>query len=246
MIFFSIITVTYNAATLLEKTIRSIVCQTYANIEYIIVDGGSNDGTIDIIKRYESKISKWISEADKGIYDAMNKGLALATGEYVWFVNAGDELPSADIVHDLMHNFPASDVYVGETMIIDSDRSEIGLRRLQAPKTLTWKDFRFGQRVSHQAFISRRDLAPLYNLRYKHSADTDWQINILRRASIITNTEIVLCRFLDGGKSKQNIIPSLRERFHIMIKNYGFFPTVFNHIIISLKFITFLLRFRRF
>lgn len=242
----SIITVTYNAAFLLEKTIRSIIKQSYTSIEYILVDGGSKDGTIDIIRRYESKISKWISEPDKGIYDAMNKGLIMATGEYVWFVNAGDELYNPKIVEEVISNFPPSDVYVGETMIIDNMGNEIGLRRLRAPKTLTWRDFRFGQRVSHQAFIARRNLAPFYDIRYQHSADTDWQIKILREAGKVTNTELVFCRFLDGGKSKQNIIPSLRERFYIMIRNYGLVATILNHFLIALKFFAYVLRFRRF
>lgn len=242
----SIITVTYNAATLLEKTIRSVIDQSYTIIEYIIVDGGSTDGTIDIIKRYESKIRKWISEPDHGIYDAMNKGLKMATGEFVWFINAGDELPNAHIVEQVFCNFPLSDVYVGETMIIDSLGNDIGLRRLRAPLNLSWKDFRFGQRVSHQAFIARRNLAPLYNIHYKHSADTDWQIKILRKSERVANTGLVLCRFLDGGKSKQNIIPSLRERFRIMIKNYGLVATIFNHVVIGIKFFKYLIRHKRF
>lgn len=82
---FSIITITYNAVRLVEQTLLNVLSQSYPNIEYIVIDGGSTDGTVDIIRRYESGLAYWVSEPDKGIYDAMNKGLQKATGDYVWF-----------------------------------------------------------------------------------------------------------------------------------------------------------------
>lgn len=95
---FSIITITYNAVRLVEQTLLNVLSQSYPNIEYIVIDGGSTDGTVDIIKQYESGLAYWVSEPDKGIYDAMNKGLQKATGDYVWFINAGDSLCSSDTV----------------------------------------------------------------------------------------------------------------------------------------------------
>ena len=95
---FSIITITYNAVRLVEQTLLNVLSQSYPNIEYIVIDGGSTDGTVDIIRRYESGLAYWVSEPDKGIYDAMNKGLQKATGDYVWFINAGDSLCSSDTV----------------------------------------------------------------------------------------------------------------------------------------------------
>ena len=86
----TVITVCHNAAKTLEKTIKSVLNQTYPNIEYIIIDGGSTDDTVDIIKRYADRLAYWISEPDKGIYDAMNKGIEVATGEWINFMNAGD------------------------------------------------------------------------------------------------------------------------------------------------------------
>ena len=98
---FSIITITYNAVRLVEQTLLNVLSQSYPNIEYIVIDGGSTDGTVDIIKRYESGLAYWVSEPDKGIYDAMNKGLQKATGDYVWFINAGDSLCSSDTVSSM-------------------------------------------------------------------------------------------------------------------------------------------------
>ena len=88
----SIVTVSFNAVKTIEQTILSVINQTYENIEYIIIDGGSTDGTIDIIKKYEDQISYWVSEKDKGIYDAMNKGIDIATGDYVYFIQSADVL----------------------------------------------------------------------------------------------------------------------------------------------------------
>lgn len=242
----TIITVTYNCRDLLPKTMASIRRQRYPDIEYIIVDGNSSDGTQDIIKKNKDMVAAYISEPDKGIYDAMNKGLAMASGDYIWFINAGDEVYAADTVEKLFSTGEIPDVFYGDTMIVDPEGREIGLRRLKPPKKLTWKSYQWGQVVSHQAFIPRRAITPRYDLSFKHSADTDWQIKILRKAEVIKNTGQILAKFLDGGHSKKNIPESLKERFRIMIKNYGLLRTAGNHIIIGLKFFWFLARNKRF
>ena len=100
---FSIITVTYNAEKVLEDTIQSVISQTYHHIEYIIVDGASKDGTLSIINRYRSRIHTVVSEPDKGLYDAMNKGIALASGDYLCFLNAGDCFHEDDTLLSLIH-----------------------------------------------------------------------------------------------------------------------------------------------
>ena len=105
---FSIITVTYNAGAVLEDTIQSVITQTYKNVEYIIVDGGSKDRTLQIVEQYKEHIHIVISEPDKGLYDAMNKGIKLATGDYLCFLNAGDELHEDDTLQLMVHSITES------------------------------------------------------------------------------------------------------------------------------------------
>ncbi|MCD7712783.1 MAG: glycosyltransferase, partial [Firmicutes bacterium] len=181
----SIITVTYNAGNCLEKTIQSILSQTYPQIEYIIIDGASKDHTPEILQQYESGISYWESKPDKGLYDAMNKGIAKATGDYIWFINAGDTLYSKDTVQQLINSLPDKEalpgVIYGETAIVDGEGTFIRMRRLKAPDSLTWKDFRKGMLVCHQSFLSKREIAPLYDPQYKLAADFDWCIRCLKK-----------------------------------------------------------------
>lgn len=242
----SIITVTYNAENHLGTTIKSIASQTYKNIEYIVVDGDSKDSTLNIIKQNRSIIDKWISEPDKGLYDAMNKGLIMATGDYVWFMNAGDLIYAPDTITNILSEITDADVYYGQAMVIDEKGKDIGLRRLKPGKDFSWKSYRNGQLICHQSFIAKRDLCPPYDLGYKCSADTDWQIKILRKAKKLRDTNQILSRFLDGGRSKQTIIPSLKERWHIMVKNFGWFSTIAAHIFTGIRFFVFYSRNKRF
>lgn len=239
---FSIITITYNAARFLENTILSILSQSYPKIEYIIIDGGSTDGTIDIIKQYASGISYWISESDKGIYDAMNKGLQKATGDYVWFINAGDSLYTSDIVQRVsalvQKKKALPDIIYGETTIIDETGRPLGQRRLKAPKKLTWKSFRMGMLVCHQSFITKRSIAPLYDLTYRYSADFDWCIRCMKDSSRIYNTGITLSNFMDGGVSTSHRKASLKERYDIMCRYYGKISTSLLHIWFAIRFYT--------
>ena len=242
----SIITVTYNNKDNLLKTISNIGTLEYDHLEYIIVDGGSSDGTVEVLQSHQDIINRWISESDKGIYDAMNKGLSMATGDYVWFINAGDLIYQKNILNDIFEKPEAADVYYGDTIIIDEQGNTVGSRRLKPPRKLTWKSFQMGQLVSHQAFIAKRELAPGYDLNYQYSADIDWQVKILKKSNVIVNTHQVLCFFLSGGKSSKTIVPSLKERFIVMIRNYGWIKTLLNHFIISVKFFIYLLRYGRF
>ncbi len=242
----SIITVVYNGEHTLEKTIRSVACQTYSNIEYIIVDGNSKDNTVSIIKDHQKSISHWISEPDKGIYDAMNKGIELSTGDYLWFMNSGDEIYNSETLEKTINSCFNADIYYGETVMIDDYGNEIGNRRLSTPEKLTWKSFKKGMLVSHQSFIVKKNLVILYNLTYNFSADFEWCLLAMQKATSICNTHLVLSKFLDGGITKQNIVPGLKERFKIMTQHFGLISTLYQHVFISIKFFSFLLKHKRF
>ncbi len=242
----SIITVVFNGADTIEGTITSIAALAYPNVEYIIVDGGSNDGTPGIIENHQEVVSRWISRPDAGLYDAMNKGMEMATGDYFWFINSGDEPASPEILDKIFSNEVPADVYYGETMVIDADGNEIGRRRLSPPQHLSWKDFRQGMLVSHQSFIASRQVTKKYDLRYKFSADYDWCLYALKRSSNVKNTGMVLSRFREGGLTRQNILPGLKERFFIMIKYFGLMPTIAAHFRIAPRFFYFWIKNKRF
>lgn len=237
---FTIITITYNAAHWLERTVLSILSQSYPNIEYLIIDGGSTDGTVDIIKQYAPGIAFWLSEPDKGLYDAMNKGLKHASGDYVWFINAGDTLQTADtiqrIVMKISKRRTLPDIIYGETAIVNTEGKMVGMRRLRAPKNLTWKSFRMGMLVCHQSFIVKRSIAPEYDLHYHLSADYDWCIRCMKLAKSIYNTKIVLTDYLEDGLSTAQRSASLKERYEIMCKYYGKFATVILHGWFAIRF----------
>lgn len=242
----SIITITYNAEETLERTIKSIIDQEYPTIEYIVIDGASTDRTCEIIRHYNQHIAFWISEPDQGLYHAMNKGLEKATGDYVWFINAGDEIFEKQTLKKVFEVVPYADVYYGDTVMTNLEGELIGNRRLAPPANLTWKSFRNGMLVSHQSFIAARKLVVPYNLKYKFSADFEWCLVALKNATTIKNTHLTLSRFLDGGITKKNIVPGLKERFKIMCQYYGLPTTLFMHFPIALKFALFLLRNKRF
>lgn len=231
---FSIITVTYNAASVIKPTLESVIDQTYTNYEYILVDGGSTDDTITIAKASGIEFAHIISERDKGIYDAMNKGIALATGDYLCFLNAGDAFYATDtlqtIVNAIANEKEFPDVLYGETAEVDNNCNFVRMRRLQAPKELSWRSFKNGMLVCHQAFYARREIAPMYNLKYRLSADVDWCIRVMKQARKMVNVNATVVNYLQNGLSLQYHRKSLLERFSIMSKHYGIFPTIGRHL----------------
>ncbi|MCK5067307.1 MAG: glycosyltransferase [Bacteroidales bacterium] len=241
----SVITVVFNGENHIEKTIRSVVGQTYKEIEYIIIDGSSNDGTLEVIGGFQG-IDVLISEPDKGLYDAMNKGLKAASGDYVWFLNSGDQVYSKDTVERMVEGMEeAPDIIYGGTLIIDEAQNEIGDRRLKPPDQLTWKSFRQGMVVCHQSIIVKRELAPDYNLEYHLSADIDWVIRASKKAGLIHNSNLVLSRFLEGGLTEHNIKAGLKERFRIMTRFYGLIPTILRHFLFGIRLTNYYLKHRR-
>lgn len=228
----SIVTICYNAANTITRTLQSISEQSYEHIEYIIIDGASSDNTLELIARYAPQ-SKVYSQKDKGIYDAMNKGLHLSTGDYVWFVNAGDALFSADTVRSIvtqlaLQSEPADIIY-GDTMLVNQEGEHLGLRRLRPPMRLTAESFAWGMLVCHQAFICRRSIAPEYDLKYRYSADVDWCINAMRLATNYLFIDAPIVLYLNEGTTTRHRWASLRERFDIMSRHYGLIPTTLRH-----------------
>lgn len=237
----SIITVCYNAAAHIEDTLRSVAEQTYPYIEYLIVDGASTDQTLDIIVPYRSKVHQLISEPDQGIYDAMNKGLKAATGDYLIFLNADDQLYSPDIIEKIFQLPPGSDVYYGDTVFVDEQGKEAGLRSIRTPHKLPdqldWKSLRLGMVVSHQAFIIKRSLAVPFDVSFKICGDIDWMIRCLKLCQSTCNTGLVVSRFRVGGASKKQQRLAWRERFRILSKYYGALPNWYNHLWIALRYL---------
>ena len=241
---FSIITVTYNAAKVLERTIQSVCSQSNKNIEYIIVDGASSDKTVEIAKSYKSKTTdlksfEVFSEPDKGIYDAMNKGLRKATGDYVWFLNAGDVLKNEDVVAQIAQvaeDNAMPDIIYGETDLMDMDGNVFAERRLKTPEHLSWKSFKMGMLVCHQAFIVKRVLAPEYDLKYRLSSDFDWCIRCMRETDKISNSQLRIVNYLYEGATTANRKASLKERYNIMCNYYGVFPTQIRHLWFAIRF----------
>ena len=231
---FSIITVTYNAGKVLEDTIQSVISQTYRNVEYIIVDGNSKDNTLEIIGKYSKHISKIASEPDKGLYDAMNKGIRMATGDYLCFLNAGDKFHEKETLQKIAETLKDKDlpdVIYGETAIVDEDGNFLHMRRLSTPDRLNWKSFIQGMLVCHQAFLAKRELALKYpyDMQYRFSADFDWCIRIMKEAKCLHNTRLTLIDYLNEGMTTRNHKASLKERFRIMAKHYGWVSTILHH-----------------
>ena len=251
MIRFSIVTITYNAEKVLQRTLDSVRHQTYEGVEHLIVDGASKDLTLTMAEQYKQQSDtsdnghKVIiqSEPDHGIYDAMNKGLTQASGDYVVFLNAGDFFPNDNTLEDIVHQcrlneYPVDErpgVLYGNTNIVDGEGCFLHPRRLQPPEKLTWKSFRHGMLVCHQAFYARTDIAKntQYDTRYRFSADVDWCIRVMRETErmglTLCNTKMVVANYTEEGTTTQNHSESLKERFHVMRRHYGLLTTLAMH-----------------
>ncbi len=234
----SVITVTYNAAPTLERTLKSVREQTYPHIEHLIVDGESKDNTVVLIQQYAGEKMAWLSEPDKGLYDAMNKAAKMATGDYLCFLNAGDTFFAPDSVERMMltvedGNDP--DILYGETAIVDEKGVFLHMRRLRAPEKLSWKSFKQGMLVCHQAFIVKRKLFEPYDLSYRFSSDFDWCIRMMKKSNNLHNTHLTLINYLQEGMTTTNRKASLKERYRIMVKYYGPISTFLHHIWFAIR-----------
>lgn len=248
MIRITYVTITYNAANVLQRTLDSILCQDYPEIVHLIIDGASTDATLQLVDDYIERSNaaenghriQVTSEPDKGIYDAMNKGLRSIEGDYVCFLNAGDFLPAADTVSKIVaavecppDSMPA--VLYGDTDIVDGEGRFLHHRRLAPPEQLSWKSFRQGMLVCHQAFYARTDfaIATPYNQRYRYSADVDWCIRVMKAAAKenvpMLNLRMVVVNYTQEGQTTLHHRESLWERYHVMEHHYGRVQTFLLH-----------------
>lgn len=227
----SIITVTYNAALTVGRTARSVASQTFTDFEHIVVDGASRDDTIAEARREGVASMRIISEPDRGLYDAMNKGLRAARGEYVIFLNAGDKFHSPETLGEYARAAGEdADIIYGDTVIVDDLGTYLRPRHHSAPERLDVDSFQRGMLVCHQAFMVRREIAPQYDLQYRFSADYDWCINCMRRTTPERSHRLgVTIDYLADGLTGKNHIASLKERFRVMAAQYGAGTALWRH-----------------
>ena len=250
MIRITYVTITFNAASVLQRTLDSVLQQDYPDIVHLIIDGASTDDTLKLVDDYIERSNaaenghriQVMSEPDEGIYDAMNKGLRSLDGDYVCFLNAGDFLPAPDTVSKIVAhislvvgdgNMPA--VAYGDTDIVDGEGRFLHHRRLAPPEHLTWKSFRQGMLVCHQAFYARTDfaIATPYDRQYRYSADVDWCIRVMKAAAKenvpLHNLHMVVVNYTQEGQTTLHHRESLWERYRVMERHYGPIQTFFLH-----------------
>jgi len=203
----SIITVTFNNNDELLSTIENIKLQNYKNIEYIIVDGGSDDGTLETIKKYGSVVKRWISEPDAGIYDAMNKGIGLATGEWILFMNAGDRFFDDNVLSQVFSNKVSDDISViyGDHEVRYPSKT---VSRLAGVVSSLWR----GSQFCHQSTLVRGDLLKInsFNLKYKLAADFEWLWR-MRKVVKMQKLDLTISSVSSGGVSDMRRCEVYRE-----------------------------------
>ena len=267
MIRMTYVTITYNAADVLQRTLDSVLSQDYPEIVHLIIDGASTDTTLQLVNAYiqqsnaaenghriqVTSVNAYIqqsnaaenghriqvtSEPDNGIYDAMNKGLRSLDGDYVCFLNAGDFLPASDTVSRIVEKIDQSQlpaVLYGDTDIVDGEGRFLHHRRLAPPEHLTWKSFKQGMLVCHQAFYARTDfaIATPYDTQYRYSADVDWCIRVMKAADKeripLLNLRMVVANYTEEGQTTRHHRESLWERYHVMERHYGRVQTFLLH-----------------
>lgn len=229
---FSIITVTWNAASVIAPTMNSVQRQTSSDYEMLIIDGASTDDTLHIVRQASIAGLRVFSEPDKGLYDAMNKGIARARGRYLIFLNAGDAFADETVLARLaLLTVGNPGVIYGQTQLVDARRNVVGPRHLTAPKRLTAGSFLNGMVVCHQAFVARRDLVPEYDLQYRFSADYDWCIKVLRKSpSNAYAGPAPIISYLSDGMTTRYHRTSLWERYRIMCRHYGTLKATLRHL----------------
>jgi glycosyltransferase involved in cell wall biosynthesis len=239
----TLITINYNNLQGLQATVASVVNQIAPKKwHWMVIDGGSTDGSKDYLEANSELFDLWVSEPDKGIYDAMNKGLQQVKQGFVWFLNSGDRLHGTNALAAVlgeMETHPHADCFYSDTYFVDEAYRELGLisalKPQKFPKKLTFESFRYGMNICHQSFVVRRELAPFYKTEFRQAADIDWILEILKKRPVCVQVASVLSEFQTGGSSSQHARKAMKERYKILQSHFGLLPNLGAHAWIVLR-----------
>lgn len=225
----TIITVVYNDSENIEKTIQAVLAQTYKSIEYIIIDGGSQDGTTEIIKKHERDLAYWVSEKDAGIYDAMNKAIKKSNGDWLIFMNSGDLFYNNEVLENVFFNkvYPVTDILYGNTLALNS-------KNIIIPPQLISKNFFYSNTICHQSvFFNKKMFSKInqYNLKYRIIADRIWLLEAAIANANFKHVDFIISVWDEEGFSKNNIL-LYNEESNILGKTYF---NLFERTILKLK-----------
>ena len=228
----TVITICYNAEQFIERTLQSVVNQTFQDYEFLIQDGGSSDRTIALVEKYKTDKFSIYREKDNGIYDALNKALAHARGEYVCFLHAGDTFFSKDTLDKIFSSSGLPDFIYGDTLILNeqSGKTRPWFKKKPALKDFSYRSFLNGMVVCHQSMVVKREKCQAYTVgKWKIANDLDWTIRTLKNCKSYKDTEFPITYFLEGGVSDQRRKQALKERFQILREHFGIIPTLLQH-----------------
>ncbi len=217
----SIITVTYNSVKTLEKAILSVISQTYTNLEYIIIDGKSTDGTLDIIDTYRDRIDYYVSESDTGIYDAMNKGIRASTGDVIYFLGSDDEIIHPNTMRDMMEEFCKKDIDMLYGNVLHISKKGHYTR---AGREIYLRDIQAGRRPSHQSMLMSKESlvsAGLFNTTYQVAADFDLMCTCFKQNLPMSYTNTNVAIYGISGKSSTQKNENYAESADIIQKHFG-------------------------
>ncbi|CAD5268157.1 MULTISPECIES: glycosyltransferase family 2 protein [unclassified Imperialibacter] len=217
----SVITVVFNAAQLLKETIESIRSQSYQNIEYFVIDGGSTDGTLQVIEANSDIISSYVSEKDAGIYDAMNKGIAYATGDWTIFLNAGDKFVDGETLSKVICNVANGPKLVYGSVLLSGNGNT---NRLE-PKSLSFFSLLFwGTRtLCHQSLLVHRDILINYNSNYILKGELDWYFRLIghENYTYAQQLDFPVAEYLLGGVGQKKFVRNLVETIIVLTRHGG-------------------------